>query len=284
MILDCKKISGKKLSTAKKYVSKLAYKPALAIISVGNDAASKVYVNNKKKACEAVGIECKHFAYKETISQDYIITMIQKLNANQEINGIIVQLPLPKWFDEHLIINSISPTKDVDCLTDVNLMALLNGNNFYPCTPKGVKSILDYINVDPTGKTAVVIGRSKLAGQSIQIMLNNMNATTILCHSKTQNLKQLTQLADIVVSCVGEPNLIKKDMIKNDSIIIDVGISRTSEGLKGDASPDVANKAKVLTPVPGGVGVMTVASLIENLLILAKQQEKASLVNIRRDK
>ena len=239
--------------------------PILAVITIGDDAASAVYVRNKKKACEYVGFSFMHFDYLSEVKESVVIRKIKELNRDKTVNGILLQLPIPEHFNLEKIINTIDPRKDVDGLTTTNMGKLLSGNyGMIPCTPRGILEILDYYNVSLEGKNVCVIGRSHLVGKPIAMLCSDRNATVSICHSKTKNLKDYTSKADILIVAVGKKWLIDKSMIKKDAVIIDVGINSVDGKLYGDVNPNVEEKCSMLTPVPGGVGPMTVACLLKN--------------------
>lgn len=247
----------------------------LAVVLVGNDPASKVYVRNKKLACEKVGIISKEILFDENISQTELVSVIKDLNNDNKINGILVQLPLPKHLDEKEIIRSIDPMKDVDAFHPVNVGKIMIGEyDFLPCTPAGIVDLIDSTGIDICGKNCVVVGRSNIVGKPMTMLLLNRHGTVTVCHSKTNNLTDFTKNADILVAAVGIPNFITADMVKPSAVVIDVGINRMQDGtLCGDA--DFSNVEKVagyITPVPGGVGPMTIAKLMENTLRAAKKQ------------
>lgn len=247
----------------------------LAVVLVGNDPASKVYVRNKKLACEKVGIISKEILFDENISQIELVSAIKDLNNNNKINGILVQLPLPKHLDEKEIIRSIDPMKDVDAFHPVNVGKIMIGEyDFLPCTPAGIVDLIDSTGIDICGKNCVVVGRSNIVGKPMTMLLLNRHGTVTVCHSKTNNLIDFTKNADILVAAVGIPNFITADMVKPGAVVIDVGINRMQDGsLCGDV--DFSNIEKVagyITPVPGGVGPMTIAKLMENTLRAAKKQ------------
>ncbi len=248
----------------------------LAVIIVGEDPASKVYVNNKKKACEALGIISEEYALAENTTQEELLSLIDKLNKKESINGILCQLPLPKHLDETAIINAISPDKDVDAFHPVNVGKIMQGDyDFVPCTPAGIMEMLSYEGIEIAGKTCVVIGRSNIVGKPMSMLLLHKNGTVTICHSKTQNLKEVCKNADILVAAVGRPNFVTKDMVKENAVVIDVGINRVDSKLVGDVNfNEVCEKASYITPVPGGVGPMTIAMLMQNTLTAAKKQNK----------
>lgn len=246
----------------------------LAVIIVGEDPASKVYVSNKKKACEALGIISREYALPENTTEQELLDLIRELNANPEINGILCQLPLPKHLDEKLIINSIDPEKDVDAFHPVNVGKIMIGDFYFlPCTPAGVMEMLEYEGIDVTGKNCVVIGRSNIVGKPMNMLLLHKNGTVTICHSKTKNLAEICKNADILVAAVGRPNFVTADMVKEGAVVIDVGINRVDGKLCGDVDfENVKDKASAITPVPGGVGPMTIAMLMQNTLTAAKKQ------------
>lgn len=249
--------------------------PCLAVIIVGNDPASRVYVNNKKKACETVGIKSLEYALPEETTTEELLDLIEKLNSDKTVNGILCQLPVPKHINKLAILESISPEKDVDCFHPVNVGKLSLGRaQLLPCTPAGVIRMLDVAGVEIEGKRAVVIGRSDIVGKPMGIMLMQRNATVTVCHSKTKDLPSITKQADILVCTVGKPKLVTADMVKEGAVVIDVGINRNSEGkLCGDVDfDDVAPHCSKITPVPGGVGPMTITMLMKNTVTAAKNQ------------
>ena len=248
----------------------------LAVIIVGEDPASKVYVNNKKKACEALGIISEEYALPENTTQEELLSLIDTLNKKESINGILCQLPLPKHLDEAAVINAISADKDVDAFHPVNVGKIMQGDyDFVPCTPAGIMEMLDYEGIEIAGKTCVVIGRSNIVGKPMAMLLLHKNGTVTICHSKTQNLKEVCKNADILVAAVGRPNFVTNDMVKEGAVVIDVGINRVDGKLVGDVNfNDVCEKTSYITPVPGGVGPMTIAMLMQNTLTAAKKQNK----------
>ncbi len=250
--------------------------PTLAVIKVGNNKASEVYVRNKKRACEEVGINFVGIDFPDTISQDAVIAEIRRLNNDISINGILVQLPLPDSLNEGIIINEIDPVKDVDGLTYTNVGNLVLENEcLTSCTPMGVMELLSMYNVELNGKDVCIVGRSNLVGKPLIQLLLQQNATVSICHSKSGNMKDYTKHADILIVAAGHPNLITKDMVKDGSVIIDVGINKENDSLCGDVSFDeVSKKASLITPVPGGVGPMTVASLLKNVVKAYKIQNR----------
>ena len=270
-------IDGKVISAAVKQRSAdevAAFKetkgvPGLAVIIVGEDPASKVYVANKKKACEQIGMLSEEYALPEATTNEELLALINELNNKKEINGILCQLPLPKHLDEELVINSILPEKDVDAFHPQNVGKIMTGDyDFLPCTPAGIMEMLKYENIEVEGKTCVVIGRSNIVGKPMSMLLLHKNGTVTICHSKTKNLKEVCRSADILVAAVGRPNFVTEDMVKDGAVVIDVGINRLESGkLCGDVDfENVKEKASYITPVPGGVGPMTIATLMQNTL------------------
>ena len=241
--------------------------PSLVVIQIGDNPASNIYIKNKEKACLEVGIKFDHIKFNETISEEVVINEIKRLNEDINVNGIIVQLPLPNGFDEGKIINSINPLKDVDGLTYENVGNLVLSNDcLKPCTAQGVMMLLNYYSVDLIGKNVCIIGRSNLVGRPLIQMFLQKDATVTVCHSKSLDMKKYTKMADILVVAAGHPNLITSDMVKDDVIVIDVGINKEGNVLCGDVCFDeVSKKAKLITPTPGGVGPMTVVSLLKNV-------------------
>ena len=248
----------------------------LAVIIVGEDPASKVYVNNKKKACEALGIISEEYALPENTTQEELLSLIDTLNKKESINGILCQLPLPKHLDEAAVINAISADKDVDAFHPVNVGKIMQGDyDFVPCTPAGIMEMLAFEGIEIAGKTCVVIGRSNIVGKPMAMLLLHKNGTVTICHSKTQNLKEVCKNADILVAAVGRPNFVTNDMVKDGAVVIDVGINRVDGKLVGDVNfNDVCEKTSYINPVPGGVGPMTIAMLMQNTLTAAKKQNK----------
>ena len=247
----------------------------LAVVIVGNDPASRVYVNSKKKACEYVGFTSYEYALDENITQQELLDLVEVLNNDRKVNGILVQLPLPKHIDENAIINAISPEKDVDAFHPFNVGKIMIGDfAFLPCTPAGVMELIDSTGVEIAGKSCVVIGRSNIVGKPMAMLLLHRSGTVTICHSKTQNLKEICKNADILVASVGKPNFVTADMVKEGAVVIDVGINRLENGkLCGDVKFDeVSEKAGWITPVPGGVGPMTIAVLMKNTLKACKIQ------------
>lgn len=273
-ILDGKKLRDKIFRDLKAQVELMPVKPLLAVILVGDNPSSKIYVDNKKKYAEQLGIKSVIYKYPKTVSESELLDKIQELNADEDVNAILVQLPLPRHIDKSNIIDAICPKKDVDGLTSYNSGKLFTGQKpfAYPCTPKGILLLLDEYNIDIEGKQVVVIGRSNLVGKPVAQMLLNRNATVTMCHSYTKNLDDIIKTADIIISAVGKNVIGEKYIIKNNCIIVDVGIFKNEEGkVRGDVDFEYASKfASYISPVPGGVGPMTIAALMKNTVELAK--------------
>ena len=250
-------------------------KVGLAVVIVGNNPASRVYVNNKKKACEKVGFLSKEFALPATTTQEELLSLVKELNEDKEINGILCQLPLPKGLDEKAVIEAISPLKDVDAFHASNVGKIMIGDyDFLPCTPAGVMEMLHSYNIPVEGKECVVIGRSNIVGKPMAMLLLHENGTVTITHSRTKNLKEVTKRADILVAAIGKPKFVTADMVKEGAVVIDVGMDRDENGkLCGDVDfENVKEKCSAITPVPGGVGPMTIAVLMKNTLKACKIQ------------
>ena len=276
-IIDGKKISEELKSAIALEVSGLNSKPGLAVILVGDNAASKVYVNNKEKGCQEVGFNSIKINRDENTSEKELLQLIQDLNSDETIDGILVQLPLPNHIDTKKVIEAIDPIKDVDGFHKENMGRLLQNNpTLRPCTPRGVMTMLEKSNINPYGLDAVVIGASNIVGRPMAIELLNAGATVTICHSKTQDLPGKVKSADIVVAAVGIPRFVQADWLKKGSVVIDVGINRLETGeLVGDVDFDQAKDVvNAITPVPGGVGPMTIATLLENTLLAHKYRNK----------
>ena len=270
MIIDGKKVAADLRGNLKKKVAELksTYKavPGLAVILVGEDPPSKIYVRNKEKSAIEVGIHSEVIKYPENVEEKVVLNKIKELNNNNKISGILVQLPLPKHIDKRKVIETIDPNKDVDGLHPINVGNLSSGyDSRIPCTPLGCYLLIKKIEKNLNGKHAVVIGRSNLNGKPMTQLLLKENCTVTITHSKTQDLKAECNRADIIIAAVGRPKLVKGDWVKKDAIVIDVGINKTDSGLVGDVDFDEVSKvAKAITPVPGGVGPMTIACLLSN--------------------
>ncbi len=267
-ILDGQMISKEIKERIKEEVNRLEVKPKLVVILVGDDDASKIYVRNKIKACENLGIATEDYILPKDTREKELVDLIEKLNKNKEVNGILVQLPLPKHLNEDTIVNTISPIKDVDGLNIINQGKLLNRKPvLVPATPKGIITLLKRYFVEIEGKRVVIVGRSKLVGMPLALLFNHANATVTICHSYTEDLKDITKQADILVSAVGKADFISGDMIKKDAVVVDVGINRQMGHIVGDVNfKEAMEVARLVTPVPKGVGPMTIASLLENVL------------------
>ena len=275
-ILDGKKLSLKITEELKEQVAKLQKKPKLAVILVGNDPASQIYVRNKQKKAEEIGFDSLVIPLPEDISEENLLEHIYILNEDDNINGILLQLPIPKHLNQQRILEAIEPIKDVDGFTTYNFGRLALGYKPYaiPCTPKGIIKLLEEYNIDIEGKNALVIGRSNIVGKPISLLLQQKNATVTMAHSKTKNLKEIALKSDIIVCAIGKPKMITADFVKDGAIIIDVGINRDENGLCGDIDyKEVYKKTSFITPVPGGIGPMTIAMLMENTLQLYKLQQ-----------
>ncbi|NBQ34353.1 MAG: bifunctional methylenetetrahydrofolate dehydrogenase/methenyltetrahydrofolate cyclohydrolase FolD [Gammaproteobacteria bacterium] len=276
-IIDGKKIAEELKSAIALEVSGLNSKPGLAVILVGDNTASKVYVNNKEKGCQEVGFNSVKINRDENTSEKELLQLIQDLNNDETIDGILVQLPLPNHIDTKKVIEAIDPIKDVDGFHKENMGRLLQNNpTLRPCTPRGVMTLLEKSNINPSGLDAVVIGASNIVGRPMAIELLNAGATVTICHSKTQDLPGKVKSADIVVAAVGIPRFVQADWLKKGSIVIDVGINRLETGeLVGDVDFDQAKDVvNAITPVPGGVGPMTIVTLLENTLLAHKYRNK----------
>ncbi|MBQ8203586.1 MAG: bifunctional methylenetetrahydrofolate dehydrogenase/methenyltetrahydrofolate cyclohydrolase FolD [Clostridia bacterium] len=276
-IIDGKVVSAYIKDNVAKEVSALKEKgieTCLAVILVGSDPASQIYVANKKKACEALGIVSKEFVLPETTTEEELLSLIEKLNNDKSVNGILCQLPLPRGLDERVVINAISPLKDVDAFHPSNVGKIMIGDyDFAPCTPAGIMEMLDYYNISVEGKNCVVIGRSNIVGKPMSLLLLHKNGTVTTCHSRTKELKEVCSKADILVAAVGKANFVTADMVKEGAVVIDVGMNRSEGKLCGDVDfQAVKDKASFITPVPGGVGPMTIAVLMKNTLTAAKKQ------------
>jgi len=267
-IIDGKRVAAKFLENIRKRASQSKEKPGLAIVLVGNNPASEIYVGAKEKTCKSVGVNCERYNLDENIKQIDLLKIIDELNQNKNIHGMIVQLPLPKRIDEKLIMDSILPHKDADGFTPVNLGNLVNDDNrLLPATARACMELIKSTGQKISGKNAVVVGRSTIVGKPTALLLLQENATVTLCHSKTTNPKEHPKNADILVVACGKAKMIKKSMVKNGAIVIDVGINRTLSGLVGDVDfENVKEVAGYITPVPGGVGPMTIAMLLDNTL------------------
>jgi len=277
-LIDGKVISAHIKQQVKTQVDELkaqGIEPCLAVIIVGDDFASRTYVNNKKRTCEEVGIKSLEFAMPAETTQDELLELVNKLNADDSVNGILCQLPIPKHIDEKVILNAILPDKDVDAFHPVNAGHIMIGDCVLkPCTPAGIMEMLKYEGIDVSGKNCVVIGRSNIVGKPMAMLLLGASGTVTVCHSRTQNLSDITRSADILVAAVGKAKFVTADMVKEGAVVIDVGMNRDEDGKRcGDVDFEaVKDKASHITPVPGGVGLMTVAMLMQNTVTAAKIQ------------
>ncbi len=281
-LIDGKSIAGKIRGEIAVEINRLesqGIKPGLAVVLVGDNPASRVYVSMKEKACRDVGIFSEEFVLPEDTSEKKLVNLINMLNGKDEIHGILVQLPLPKNINESKIVEAISPEKDVDGFHPYNVGRLITGKPvFQPCTPYGIMVMLRESGIDLTGKEVVVVGRSNIVGKPVAFMCLQQHATVTLCHSKTRNLPDKIKMADVLIAAVGKPEMIKGDWIKEGAVVIDVGVNRTDDGkLVGDVEFSVASRhASHITPVPGGVGPMTITMLLYNTLQSAKRLCKTS--------
>ena len=278
VLIDGKELAKKIRSNLKiecEELGKKGIKAKLAVIMVGNDSASKVYVRNKSKACEDVGIEYEEHLLSENITQNELINLIKKLNQNETVNGILLQSPIPSNLDINEAFRTIIPEKDVDGFNPINVGKLvLNQDTFVSCTPYGIMKMFEEYNIDLTGKNVVILGRSNIVGKPLIHCCLNKNATVTTCHSKTQNIKEIASRADILISAIGKAHFVTEDMVKENAVVIDVGINRKEDGkITGDVDfENVKEKASYITPVPGGVGPMTVAMLMNNVIKATRRQ------------
>lgn len=275
--MDGKALSAKVRSSILAETEELKKKgvtPGLAVIIVGNDPASEIYVRNKEKACAECGFYSEKYALPAETSQEELLGLIGQLNQSPQISGILCQLPVPDHISEEAVINAIDPKKDVDAFHPVNVGKIMVGNfDFVPCTPAGVMELIDEYQIDPKGKECVVVGRSNIVGKPMAMLLLHRHGTVTMCHSRTQHLDEVCRRADILVAAVGKAGFITPDMVKDGAVVIDVGINRNAEGkVCGDVDPAVMEKASHMTPVPGGAGPMTITMLMKNTLKAAKIQ------------
>ncbi|WP_069988428.1 bifunctional methylenetetrahydrofolate dehydrogenase/methenyltetrahydrofolate cyclohydrolase FolD [Massilioclostridium coli] len=279
-LIDGKKISAQVKEAVKQEVATLKQQGipvGLAVVLVGDDPASKVYVGSKKRTCEELGIHSEEYLLPASTTEEELLELVKKLNQSTTVNGILVQLPLPKQINEETILNAIDPIKDVDAFHPYNVGKIMIGDfDFLPCTPAGIMDLIASTGVDLTGKQCVVIGRSNIVGKPMAMLMLHQNGTVTICHSKTQNLKEITSKADVLIAAVGKANFVTADMVKPGAVVIDVGMNRLENGkLCGDVKYDeVQEVAGYLTPVPGGVGPMTIATLMRNTVTAAKLQHK----------
>jgi methylenetetrahydrofolate dehydrogenase (NADP+)/methenyltetrahydrofolate cyclohydrolase len=281
-IIDGKKVAEEVKKEVAQEVKKLKEEtgivPGLAAVLVGNNPASQIYVRNKRRACEEVHIYSEEYRLPEETPESELLSLIERLNRDNKIHGILVQLPLPKHINETRILRAVSPLKDIDGFHPENVGLLVEGNpRFIPCTPHGIIRLLEHYGIEIQGKEAVVVGRSNIVGKPAAILLLHRHATVTVCHSRTRELKEVTRRADILVAAIGRERFIKEDMVKENVVVIDVGINRLPDGkLVGDVDfENVSRKASYITPVPGGVGPMTIAMLLWNTLQSAKNSIKA---------
>lgn len=275
VVLDGRKFANEICEILKSETKKLSKKPKLAVILAGDNPASEIYVKNKQKKAEYLGFDSLVIPLPSDVTEENLLEHIYILNEDDDINGILVQLPLPSHINQQKIIEAIDPIKDCDGFTSYNFGRLALGYTPYtlPCTPKGIIKLLEYYNIELEGKHAVVIGRSNIVGKPVSILLQQKNATVTMAHSRTKNLKEITRSADILVSAIGKPAFINSDYIKYGAVVVDVGINRTNSKLIGDVDySDCFNKASYITPVPGGIGPVTIAMLMENTFELYKMQ------------
>lgn len=276
-LLNGKELADKIKEEVKLEVEEMAQKNqtvCLAVIQVGDNPASSVYVKNKEKACEYVGVQSYVFRFKENFSEQSLINVIKWLNSTKDVNGILVQLPLPEHIDEHKVIQAISPEKDVDGFHELNVGKLMIGEDtFVPCTTKGIIELLKANDIEIEGKNCVVVGRSNIVGKPTAIELLHNNGTVTVCHSKTNNLKEICKSADILICAIGKPKFFIREYVKEGAVVVDVGIHRTENGLCGDVDfDDVKDIVSAITPVPKGVGAMTIAMLMRNCVQAAQMQ------------
>ena len=280
-IINGKEISDKFLKKLKKEVcnlkTELNLQPALAVIIVGDDPASKIYVRNKKRACEEIGIKSIEFALPTNTSENELLNLIDALNKRPDVNGILVQMPLPPHINEKIIIAHINPIKDVDAFHETNVGKIMIGNfKFLPCTPAGIIHLLDESNIEISSKHCVIIGRSNIVGKPLAMLMLHRDATVTICHSKTKNLTEICKTADILIAAVGKVNFVTSNMVKPGAVVVDVGINRCENGkICGDVDFEhVKNIASYITPVPGGVGPMTISMHMKNTITAALMQKK----------
>lgn len=282
-IIDGREVAAFVKTRAAKEVKELKEKNiavSLAVILVGNDPASRVYVTNKRKDCSELDIESIEYALPEETTMEELLDLIHKLNNDKNINGILCQLPLPRHLDENKVLEAISPLKDVDAFHPENVGKIMTGKyEFLPCTPAGIMEMFSYYNISVAGKECVVIGRSNIVGKPMAMLMLHSNATVTICHSRTTNLAEVCSKADILISAVGKADFVTSDMVKKDAVVIDVGMNRNTEGkLCGDVDYENVSKiASMITPVPGGVGPMTRAMLMCNTVTAAKKQNGIDL-------
>lgn len=280
-IIDGKKVSANVKESVRletqRLIREYGVTPGLAVVIVGDDPASRVYVNNKKKACELVGFKSEEYALPAETTQEELLALVDKLNEKPDINGILVQLPLPEHLDDKAVIGRISPQKDVDAFNAINVGKIMLGQfDFLPCTPAGVMEMLHQYEIPVEGRECVVIGRSNIVGKPMSMLLLHENGTVTTCHSRTKNLKEICRRADILVAAIGRARFVTADMVKEGAVVIDVGMNRDENGkLCGDVDfENVKDKCSFITPVPGGVGPMTIATLMKNTIKACKLQNR----------
>jgi methylenetetrahydrofolate dehydrogenase (NADP+) / methenyltetrahydrofolate cyclohydrolase len=284
-ILDGKSLAAQVRAGVKEKVSRLAQRgirPGLAVILAGDDAASRVYVRNKVRACEETGVRSQLFEYPASVSESELRSRVEALNADAAVHGILVQLPLPKQVNAQLVLSAVSAEKDVDGFHEANLGALLAGQpRLVPCTPAGVMRLIEHAKIDLAGRRAVVIGRSNIVGKPLSLLLLQKDATVTICHSKTVDLEKTTRQADVLVAAIGRPKLVGEAMVKPGACVIDVGVNRLPDGsLAGDVDfAAVKNVAGWITPVPGGVGPMTIAMVLKNTVTAARARRATTVAN-----
>lgn len=278
VILDGKAVSAKirvQLKTEVEQLKQQGIVPGLAVVIVGDDQASQTYVRNKEKGCEEIGIHSEKYALPAETTQDELLLLVDKLNKKADIDGVLVQLPLPEHIDEKAVIEAISPKKDVDAFHAANVGKIMIGDyQFLPCTPAGIMELIKETGIEIAGKECVVIGRSNIVGKPMAMLLLHQNGTVTICHSRTKNLAEVTRRADILVAAVGKANFVTADMVKQGAVVIDVGMNRNENGkLCGDVDfAAVEPKCSYITPVPGGVGPMTISMLLKNTITSAKNR------------
>lgn len=274
IIIDGKEVANKIKEQLKEEIINLGVTPGLAVINVGDNPASNIYIKLKRKVCEEIGIYVEEYLFDDTITQEELINLIERLNKNEKIHGILVQTPVPYHINVLKLFEKIAPEKDIDGFNPINVGKLAQGmSDFAPCTPLGIMHLLEEYKIEIEGKNCVVIGRSNIVGRPMAQLLINANGTVTVCHSKTKNLAEITKNADILIVAIGKPNFIKADMLKEGVVIIDVGINRRDDSKKivGDVDfEDVKEKCSYITPVPGGVGPMTIITLMENIVKACK--------------
>ncbi len=273
ILLDGKKVSTEIITNVKKELENINEKIKFAIIWIGEDEGSRIYINNKIKKCAEVGIEGLLYHLDENVSEDEVINLVNELNAKKEIKGIIIQSPVPKHINYLKCCNLIDYKKDIDGFSNISVGNLCLGNPYHiSCTPEGIIKLLEYYHIPIAGQNVCIINRSNIVGKPLFHLLIDRDATVVMCHSKTKNLKEITKEADILISAVGKPKFITEDMVKENAVVIDVGISRVDGHVTGDVDfPNVSKKVSYITPVPGGVGPMTVAMIFENILKSVKE-------------